>query len=121
MKVTRIAYSSQLNFGKYAALEQQARRLGKVRSLAWHMFGSVNAAWCSDRDLRNLWLRDGTGQTFGVPVNAWKETLRDALSHIGACRDAAKGFREAGRLGADKRSRRAEADVRRTQVKPVDR
>jgi hypothetical protein len=39
MKVTRIAYSSQLNFGKYAALEQQARRLGKVRSLAWHMFG----------------------------------------------------------------------------------
>jgi len=90
MKVTRIAYSHRLNPGKYAALQQQARRLGRVRSLAWQMFGSVNAAWCSDRDLRNLWLRNGTGQTFGVPVNAWKETLRDALADIAACREAAK-------------------------------
>jgi IS605 OrfB family transposase len=35
-------------------------------------------------------MRDGTGQGFGVPVNAWKETLRDALDDIAANREAAK-------------------------------
>ncbi|GIF69171.1 hypothetical protein Ais01nite_72060 [Asanoa ishikariensis] len=90
MKVTRIAYSARLNPGKYAALHEQAQRLGRVRSLAWHTFGSVAAAWCSDRDLRDLWMRDGTGQIFGVPANAWKETLRDAFDDICASREAAK-------------------------------
>ncbi len=32
MKVTRIAYSAVLNPGKYAALVEQARRLGHVRA-----------------------------------------------------------------------------------------
>ena len=34
MKVTRIAYSRDLNEGKYGQLVEQARRLGRVRSLA---------------------------------------------------------------------------------------
>ncbi|MCP4117747.1 MAG: transposase, partial [Desulfobacteraceae bacterium] len=32
MKATRIARSKNLNAGKYAALEEQARRLGTIRS-----------------------------------------------------------------------------------------
>ncbi len=90
MKVTRTAYSASLNAGKFGALLEQARRLGRVRSLAWQLFGSIKAAPCAGRDLRNLWMRDGTGQTFDVPVNAWKETLRDALDDIAASRESAK-------------------------------
>lgn len=40
-KVTRIAYSKKLNAAKYAALEEQARRLGRVRSEVWNRYGSV--------------------------------------------------------------------------------
>ncbi|TYC17212.1 transposase, partial [Micromonospora sp. MP36] len=35
MKVSRISYSARLNPGKYAALVEQARRLGRVRSEVW--------------------------------------------------------------------------------------
>ncbi|MEV4533065.1 transposase [Asanoa sp. NPDC049518] len=90
MEVTRIAYSARLNPGKFEALREQARRLGRVRSLAWQLFGSINAAPCTGQDLRNLWMRDGTCQTFGVAANAWKETLRDALDDIVASRESAK-------------------------------
>ncbi|SCL22769.1 hypothetical protein GA0070624_2603 [Micromonospora rhizosphaerae] len=41
MKVTRIAYSTRLNPGKYAALLEQARRLGRVRSEVWQRYGSI--------------------------------------------------------------------------------
>ena len=43
MKVTRIAYSTGLNGGKYAALREQARRLGRVRSEVWQRYGSASA------------------------------------------------------------------------------
>ena len=42
MKVTRIAYSTALNPGKYAALAEQARRLGRVRSEVWQRYGSIS-------------------------------------------------------------------------------
>ena len=35
--ITRIAYSDKINQGKFAALIEQAERLGMVRSEAWHI------------------------------------------------------------------------------------
>ncbi|MFC4109931.1 RNA-guided endonuclease TnpB family protein [Micromonospora zhanjiangensis] len=43
-----------------------------------------------DRQVRDSWLADGTHERFGVLANAWKETLRDAMADIAACREAAK-------------------------------
>lgn len=90
MKVTRIAYSANLNAGKYAQLEEQARRLGRVRSKVWREYGSVNGAGVSDRTIRDRWMADGTAATFGVLANAWKETVRDAAGDISASRESAK-------------------------------
>ncbi|MER6593301.1 transposase [Micromonospora purpureochromogenes] len=90
MKVTRIAYSARLNPGKYVALLEQARRLGRVRSEVWQRFGSVAGAGLRDRQVRDQWLADGDARRFGVPANAWKETLRDAMADIAANREAAK-------------------------------
>ena len=90
MKVTRIAYSARLNRGKYIAVLEQARRLGRVRSEVWQRFGSVRGAVLRDRQVRDQWLADGCARRFGVPANAWKETLRDAMADIAANREAAK-------------------------------
>jgi IS605 OrfB family transposase len=90
MKVTRIAYSARLNAGKYAALHEQARRLGRVRSEVWQRFGSLNGAGVRDRHVRDRWIADGTAAGFGVTANAWKETLRDAVADIAASRESAK-------------------------------
>ncbi|KAB8196514.1 IS200/IS605 family element transposase accessory protein TnpB [Nonomuraea phyllanthi] len=53
MKVTRIAYSRNLNHGKYARLEEQAIRLGRVRSLVWRLYGSTAGAGVGDRTIRD--------------------------------------------------------------------
>ncbi|MFE9691928.1 RNA-guided endonuclease TnpB family protein [Micromonospora sp. NPDC005806] len=92
MKVTRIAYSARLNPGKYAALVEQARRLGLVRSEVWQRYGSINGAGSglTDRQVRDRWLANGTHIRFGVLANAWKETLRDAMADIAANLAAAK-------------------------------
>ncbi|MFF4894292.1 RNA-guided endonuclease TnpB family protein [Micromonospora chersina] len=92
MKVTRIAYSARLNPGKYAALSEQARRLGRVRGEVWQRYGSINGvgAGVRDRQVRNRWLTDGTHLRFGVLANAWKETVRDAMADIEASLAAAK-------------------------------
>ena len=90
MKVTRIAYSSRLNAGKYAQLVEQARRLSCVRSLVWDRFGSISGVSVSDRQIRDDWMADGTASSFRVLANAWKETVRDAVADIRACREAAK-------------------------------
>lgn len=90
MKVTRIAYSSGLNKGKYLQLEEQARRLGRVRSRVWREYGSLAGLGVGDRVIRDQWLADGTADTFGVCANAWKETVRDAVADIVASREAAK-------------------------------
>lgn len=88
--MTRIAYSHRLNTGKYAALQKQAHRLGRVRSEAWQRYGSVAGARLKDRQVRDRWLAGGTHQQFGVLANAWKETLRDAMADIAMNREAAK-------------------------------
>jgi IS605 OrfB family transposase len=90
VKVTRVAYSQHLNAGKYAALREQARRLGVVRSEVWRRYGSVAGAGLTDRQVRDRWLADGTHERFGVLANPWKETLRDAMADIIANRAAAK-------------------------------
>lgn len=90
MKVTRIAYSDGLNASKYAELEEQASRLGAVRTMVWDRFGSIAGVGVSDRTVRDRWLKDGTAEQFNVTANAWKETVRDAMGDIKANRDAAK-------------------------------
>jgi IS605 OrfB family transposase len=87
--VTRVAYSRDLNAGKLEALTEQAARLGRVRREVWQRYGSVAGVGLGDRQVRDAWLAAGhTG--FGVPANAWKETLRDAMADIRASREAAK-------------------------------
>lgn len=90
MKVTRIAYSRNLNAGKHGQLVEQARRLGRVRSLVWDRYGSIAGVGVSDRQIRDAWMADGTAASFGVLANAWKETVRDAVADIRAHREAAK-------------------------------
>ncbi|MEU4482409.1 transposase [Micromonospora sp. NPDC023966] len=92
MKVTRIAYSTVLNPGKYAALAEQAHRLGRVRSEVWQRYGSIAGvgAGLRDRQVRDRWLADGMHVPFGVLANAWKETVRDATADIAANLEAAK-------------------------------
>ncbi|MEW2329944.1 transposase [Micromonospora chersina] len=92
MRVTRIAYSARLNSGKYAALAEQARRLGRVRSEVWQRYGSINGigSGLTDRQVRDRWLADGTHVQFAVLANAWKETVRDAMADIAANLAAAK-------------------------------
>ncbi|MET8040055.1 transposase [Micromonospora sp. NPDC005215] len=90
MKTTRIAYSHRLNAGKYAALAEQARRLGRVRSEVWQRYASVGGAWLTDRQVRDRWLAEGTHRQFGVLATPWKETVRDAMADITATCEAAK-------------------------------
>ncbi|GHJ35045.1 hypothetical protein [Streptomyces sp. TS71-3] len=90
MKVTRIAYSKNLNAGKYAQLDEQALRLGVIRSKVWRLYGSIAGVGVKDRQIRDQWMRDGTAAEFGVLANAWKETVRDAVADITAGREAAK-------------------------------
>jgi IS605 OrfB family transposase len=90
VKVTQVAYSKNLNPRKLAQLGEQAKRLGRVRSLVWQRYGSVAGAGESCRQIRNQWMTDGTAAGFGVLANPWKETVRDAVDDIQACREAAK-------------------------------
>lgn len=90
MKVTRIAYSKNLNQGKYGQLTEQARLLGCVRSSVWREYGSASGVGTKDRTIRDAWMSDGTASGFGVLANAWKETVRDAVADITANREAAK-------------------------------
>ena len=88
MKATRIAYSKGLTQSKYAALEEQARRLGQVRSEVWQRYGSIAGVGLTDRQIRDVWLAEG--RQFSVPANAWKETVRDAKADINMTVEAAK-------------------------------
>jgi transposase len=90
VKITRIAYSKNLNAGKYVQLEEQARRLGRVRAMVWARYGSPVRDGIKDRAIRDAWMKDGTADTFGVLANAWKETVRDAVADITAHREAGK-------------------------------
>jgi hypothetical protein len=90
VKVTRVAYSADLNAGKLKQLAEQAQRLGVIRSMVWRKHGSINGAGIRDRVIRDRLMADGTARSFAVPANAWKDTLRDAIANITANREAAK-------------------------------
>ncbi len=87
-KVTRIAYSKNLNDGKFERLEEIARRLGILRSEIWNEFGSIKGVGLSHRDIRDAWLKEK--KSFDVPARLWKETLRDTIDDIAMTREAAK-------------------------------
>jgi hypothetical protein len=89
VKVTRIAYARDINAGKCAQLTEQAERLGRVRADVWQRYGSVAGAQLTGRQVRDAWMASGHTE-FGVLANAWKETVRDAMADIKACREAAK-------------------------------
>jgi hypothetical protein len=88
VKVTRVAYSKQLNQGKFDRLSELARRLGAIRSEVWNRFGSLAGLGVRDRDVRDVWLAQE--RQFDVPARLWKETLRDVMADIAAYREAAK-------------------------------
>lgn len=88
MIITRILHSKRLNAGKYAALERQASLLGGVRSEVWDRYGAVAGLKLRHTQVRDAWLAED--RKFPVLVNAWKETVRDAMSDIKATRAAAK-------------------------------
>ena len=89
MKATRIIKSKNMNQGKYEQLEMQAKQLGKIRSVVWHDFGSINGVSIKgDRKIRDQWLKEK--RQFKVSANAWKETLRDSFADIKAYRESAK-------------------------------
>jgi hypothetical protein len=108
VKVTRIAYSRDLNVGKYGELVGQACRLGGVRSLVWDRYGSITGVGLSDRRIRDAWMADGTATSLGVLANAWTETVRDAVADIRAHREAAKAEvrRRVGRRGLPEAERK---------------
>ena len=86
--ITRIAFSDHINPGKFAALIEQAGRLGAIRSEVWERFGSINGIGLRDRTIRDNWLKQG--KQFNVGATPWKQILCDAISNIKACREAAK-------------------------------
>jgi IS605 OrfB family transposase len=85
-----VAYSKDLNSGKYAQLTEQAARLGRARSEVWQRYGSVNNVQTGDRTVRDHWMASGIGASFRALANPWKETVRDAMADIRANREAAK-------------------------------
>ena len=88
MKVTRIAFSHNLNPSKFDRLREIARRLGDLRREIWHRYGSISGLDLNHRQIRDRWLAQG--RQFDLPARLWKETLRDTLDDIKAYREAAK-------------------------------
>jgi hypothetical protein len=88
MRVTSVAYSKNLNQGKYGELQKQAKLLGQVRTEVWQKYGSIAGVGVRDSMIRDEWLKEN--KAFSVSANAWKETLRDAVADIKANREAAK-------------------------------
>ena len=75
--VTRIYKSRDLNVGKYRALEEQAKILGKLRAEIWERFGSIQGVGSNHRKIRDAWVQ--TRDFRPLAAKAWKETLRDTL------------------------------------------
>ena len=65
MKVIRILTSKNLNHVKYQQLEEQAQRLGQIRTEIWHRYGSIHGVGLtSDRIIRDQWLKENARLTF---------------------------------------------------------
>lgn len=91
---TQIAFSDKLNRGKYQALQEQARRLGVIRTEVWQRYGSIKGVGLQDRTIRDKWIKEG--RKFNVNATPWKQTLSDAIGDIKTHREAEKvKFRQA--------------------------
>ncbi len=80
MKVTRISYSKNLTKTKYNKLDEIAKRLGRLRTEVWQIYGSIKGVRTKDREVRDQWVREK--RSFDVPGKLWKETLRDVFDDI---------------------------------------
>ncbi|RKZ50821.1 MAG: transposase, partial [Candidatus Parabeggiatoa sp. nov. 3] len=87
-KVTRIAYSDDLNQAKYEALTEIAGRCGSVRTEVWHNYGSISGLDAKFRPVRDEWI--AAGHIKNLPQRIWRATLSDVLGDIKANREAAK-------------------------------
>ncbi|RKZ90132.1 MAG: hypothetical protein DRR16_00655, partial [Candidatus Parabeggiatoa sp. nov. 3] len=58
-KITRIAYSDDLNQAKYEALTEIAGRCGSVRTEVWHNYGSISGLDAKFRKVRDSFLAAG--------------------------------------------------------------
>ncbi|MEK8017908.1 MAG: transposase [Candidatus Parabeggiatoa sp.] len=87
-KVTRIAYSVDLNRAKYEALTEIAKQCGLVRTEVWHDYGSVSGLDAKFRPVRDGWI--AKQHINNLPQRIWRATLSDVLGDIKANREAAK-------------------------------
>jgi len=87
-KVTRIAYSDDLNQTKYDALDEIAKHCGAVRTEVWRNYGSVGGLSARFRPVRDGWIAEG--HLKNLPQRIWRTTLSDTLNDVKANREAAK-------------------------------
>ncbi|HAI70600.1 MAG TPA: transposase, partial [Gammaproteobacteria bacterium] len=87
-KVTRIAYSDDLNQAKYEALNEIAECCGSVRTEVWRSYGAKNGLAAKFRPVRDGWIADGFIKN--LPQRIWRATLSDTLDDVKANREAAK-------------------------------
>jgi len=87
-KVTRIAYSDDLNQAKYDTLNQTAKLCGSIRTEAWRNYGPISGLGAKFRPVRDGWIAEK--KTKNLPQRTWRATLSDTLDDIKANREAAK-------------------------------
>jgi hypothetical protein len=100
-KVTRIAYSDDLNQNKYdfeakvflekllpRKLNEIAKQCGSIRTEVWRNYGSIGGLGARFRPVRDGWIADGRMKN--LPQRIWRTTLSDTLDDVKANREAAK-------------------------------
>jgi len=89
-KVTRIAYSDDINQAKYEALNKIAKLCGSIRTEVWHNYGSIGGLGAKFRPVRDGWIAEGHINQTILPQRIWRATLSDTLDDVKANREAAK-------------------------------
>ncbi len=87
-KVTRIAYSEDINQAKSDALNEIASLCGSIRTEVWRNYGSIGGLGAKFRPVRDGWIADK--HVSRLPQRIWRVTLSDSLDDIKANREAAK-------------------------------
>ena len=78
--VTKIAYSSDLNIGKYECLREIASRLGKLRTDLWNKYGSLQAWDISSYKARQEFIFKA--EYYQVSYKQWEGTLLSVVDDI---------------------------------------
>lgn len=87
-KVTRIAYSDDINQTKSDALNKIAKLCGSIRTEVWRLYGSISGLGAKFRPVRDGWIADK--HVKNLPQRIWRATLSDTLDDVKANREAAK-------------------------------